>query len=49
MWDVLIAKFPGMMTLFCTFLAFAIPYVTYKVNQKLHKAGDPPWKKQERE
>lgn len=37
---------PDAITAICTFLAFAVPYGMYKVNQFLHKKGDPPWKKQ---
>lgn len=28
----------------CNILAFAVPYGIYKINQRLHKWGDPPWK-----
>ncbi|SET17031.1 hypothetical protein SAMN05216389_106147 [Oceanobacillus limi] len=45
MWQFLVELWPGKLYIFCTFLAFAIPYLTYKTNQLLHKHGDPPWKK----
>lgn len=28
----------------CNLLAFLIPYVVYKINNRLHEHGDPPWK-----
>lgn len=28
----------------CTILAFVIPYTVNKINEALHKYGDPPWK-----
>ncbi len=31
---------------FCNILAFAVPYVIYKINLRLHEYGDPPWKKE---
>lgn len=43
----LLEHIPDMMTFFYTFLVFAIPYTVYKVNQKLHKYGDQPWKKED--
>lgn len=30
---------------FCNILVFVIPYMVYKINQRLHKFGDPAWKK----
>lgn len=42
-----LGRIPSGMVLFCTFLAFVIPYSVYWVNKKLHKYGDPPWKAQE--
>lgn len=45
MWENLIGRLPEKLILFCTVLAFLIPYAIYKINQKLHKYADPPWKK----
>ncbi|MCT1904314.1 hypothetical protein M3C91_16430 [Oceanobacillus sojae] len=44
MWDRLSGVLPNYLILLCTVLSFLVPYVIYKVNQKLHKYGDPPWK-----
>lgn len=30
---------------FCNILAFAVPYITYKINLRLHEYGDPSWAK----
>ncbi len=46
MWDFILNNLPDQITVICTALAFAIPYGTYKINQLLHKRGDPPWKKE---
>lgn len=29
-----------------TGLSLIIPWLIYRINQKLHELGDPPWKKQ---
>lgn len=47
MLENVIGRAPVGLILFCTILAFAIPYGFYKLNTFLHKQGDPPWKKQE--
>lgn len=44
MWERITGILPNYLTLLCTGLSFLVPYVIYKVNQKLHKYGDPPWK-----
>lgn len=28
-------------------LSFAIPWMVYKTNRKIHQYGDPPWKTEE--
>ena len=38
-------RIPDSMEIMGVICSFAIPYIVYKVNQKLHKSGDPPWKK----
>lgn len=45
MLDYLIGFLPDRMVIFCTMLAFFVPFSVYKINQKLHEYGDPPWKK----
>ncbi|WP_170150260.1 hypothetical protein [Oceanobacillus halophilus] len=47
MWNMIMERMPSMLGFFCTFLSFFVPYVVYKVNQKLHKSLDPPWKQEE--
>ena len=49
MWENLIGRLPEKLILLCTVLSFLIPYLIYKINQKLHKYADPPWKKDEGE
>ncbi|GIP64532.1 hypothetical protein J32TS6_30870 [Virgibacillus pantothenticus] len=39
---------PSIETFIYTALAFIIPLVIFKINQKFHKYGDPPWKKEEK-
>ncbi|WP_171691502.1 hypothetical protein [Paenibacillus germinis] len=36
---------PSWKVFLCTVLAFVIPYSVNKINEILHKYGDPPWKK----
>lgn len=45
MWKEIIDLLPSKMILFASFLSFLIPFLVFKINQKLHKYGDPPWKK----
>ncbi|WP_010097133.1 hypothetical protein [Ornithinibacillus scapharcae] len=45
MWDFLLGFLPEKLVFFCSLLAFAVPFSVYKINQLLHKHGDPPWKK----
>ncbi|MFD1171159.1 hypothetical protein [Oceanobacillus picturae] len=49
MLENLMGRLPEKLIMVCTVLAFLVPYAIYKVNQKLHKYGDPPWKKEEKE
>lgn len=42
-------RIPGMFTIVCTLLAFLIPYLVYKINEKIHLNVDPPWKKEDRQ
>lgn len=41
-------RMPTFIDFVCMFLAFFVPYITYKVNKKIHKMADPPWKKEEK-
>ncbi|MBM7571030.1 hypothetical protein [Aquibacillus albus] len=45
MWEKFLGRFPSNLIIFLTFLSVALPWATYKINQKLHQYGDPPWKK----
>lgn len=45
MWEKLLGSMPENLVIICTALAFFVPYIVYKINQRLHKYGDPPWKK----
>ncbi|WP_200865952.1 hypothetical protein [Thalassobacillus devorans] len=45
MWSSLAERMPNALELLCMLLAFVVPYFVYKINQQLHKHGDPPWKK----
>jgi len=47
MWNLIIEYITDWLRMFCTILAFVIPFTIYKINQRLHKYGDPPWKKNE--
>lgn len=44
LWDLFVQSMTDKLRVACNILAFAIPYIIYKINQKLHKIGDPPWK-----
>ncbi|WP_176330381.1 hypothetical protein [Oceanobacillus rekensis] len=47
MWNMIMERLPSTLGFFCMFLAFFVPFVIYKVNQKMHADADPPWKKEE--
>ncbi|WP_176449400.1 hypothetical protein [Lentibacillus sp. CBA3610] len=47
MWDDLLERLPEIWVLMGAGIVFAVPFTIYKVNQKLHKLGDPPWKKRD--
>ncbi|WP_217587828.1 hypothetical protein [Lentibacillus saliphilus] len=47
LWKQILLTFQEWLIIFCTILAFVIPFTIYKINQKLHEYGDPPWKKEE--
>ncbi|WP_249871713.1 hypothetical protein [Oceanobacillus saliphilus] len=48
MWEMIKEGLPDARGMFFTFIAFFVPYMIYKINTKLHKDGDPPWKVEER-
>ncbi|WP_332645676.1 hypothetical protein [Lysinibacillus sp. 54212] len=48
MWNIVADRFPGILTIICTILAYAIPFSIYKINQKLHKDNNPPWKNEKK-
>ncbi|HLR71072.1 MAG TPA: hypothetical protein VK085_06535 [Pseudogracilibacillus sp.] len=47
MWNLFMESITDKLRVFCTILAFIIPYGIYKINNRLHEYGDPPWKKKE--
>lgn len=47
MWNMISERIPDMRVLMYTAAAFIIPYCMYKLNLKIHRIGDPPWKKEE--
>ncbi|MGG6313305.1 hypothetical protein [Paenibacillus macerans] len=46
MWQLLLERLPSIRVIVCAALSTAIPLVVYLINQKLHRYGDPPWKKE---
>ncbi|MFD2760242.1 hypothetical protein [Lentibacillus juripiscarius] len=46
MWSMLLDRIPDVWVFLNALFVFIIPYTIYKVNQKLHQHGDPPWKKE---
>lgn len=44
MWHLFIESITDIQRVITNILVFVIPYTVYKVNQRLHKKGDPPWK-----
>ncbi|WP_171038163.1 hypothetical protein [Aquibacillus sediminis] len=46
MWNIIVERLPDTLSIVCIVLAFVIPYSINKINQTLHKYGDPPWKQQ---
>ncbi|MGX4670516.1 hypothetical protein JNUCC74_15235 [Cerasibacillus sp. JNUCC 74] len=40
-------QLPDIRTIIYIILAFLIPYLISKINMKMRKYGDPPWKKEE--
>lgn len=48
MWDSIVGRLPSNMIIISAILSVVIPMVIYKLNQKFHEYGDPPWKKKKR-
>ncbi|SHG89007.1 hypothetical protein SAMN05216225_10806 [Ornithinibacillus halophilus] len=46
MWQMILERLPSTLGWFYIILSFLLPFLVYKVNQNLHKNGDPPWKKE---
>lgn len=44
MWHTIVQYMTDWLRVLCTILAFVIPFAIYKINARLHKYGDPPWK-----
>lgn len=47
MWNAFMDRI-GLLMVFCTILAYVIPYSIYKINQLLLKKNNPPWKNEEK-
>lgn len=45
MWERIVGRLPSNMIMFSAILSVVIPMVIYKLNQKIHQYGDPPWRK----
>jgi len=41
----IVGTLPPYLTLFGAIMSALLPFVLYKINETLHKYGDPPWKK----
>ncbi|WP_106494709.1 hypothetical protein [Lentibacillus sp. Marseille-P4043] len=48
MWKDILGLLDETTLIVCAVLAFLVPFITYKLNRKLHNFGDPPWKKEEK-
>ncbi|WP_202925672.1 hypothetical protein [Virgibacillus sp. MSP4-1] len=46
MWSVIVERLPDGLSISGIILSYVIPFLTFKINEKLHEAGDPPWKKE---
>lgn len=46
MLENLLGRFPTNMIIFSALLSVFVPWAFYKINQKMHQYGDPPWKNQ---
>jgi hypothetical protein len=47
MWEKVIGRLPSNLIIFSALLSVLLPMGIHKLNQKLHKYGDPPWKKKQ--
>lgn len=46
MTDIIMGFLPNKLVLYGMLITFFVPLIIYKVNQVLHKEGDPPWAKE---
>lgn len=49
MWSEVLYALQDKMVMVCTVLAFLIPFMMNLVNERMHEAGDPAWKKGDKE
>lgn len=47
MWQILLERLPSIRVCVCAAMSALIPYVVYRIHQKLLKFGSPPWKQDE--
>jgi len=45
MWETIAGRIPSVEVVISAFLSAFIPWCVYRINQTLHRRGDPPWKK----
>lgn len=45
MWERIVGRLPSNIIMFSAILSVVIPIMIYKLNQKFHQYGDPPWRK----
>jgi hypothetical protein len=45
MWERIVGRLPSNFILFSAVISVLLPLLFFKINQKLHDYGDPPWKK----
>ncbi len=43
--EEIIGRIPKAVVIICAVLSSLIPWCVYRINQSLHRYGDPPWKK----
>lgn len=47
MWEKVMGRLPSNLIIFSAIVSVLLPMAFYKLNQKLHDYGDPPWKKKQ--
>lgn len=48
MWENIVGRIPSFAILICALLSALIPLCIYNINKVIHKHGDPPWKKEDK-